>query len=105
MYKILDSNGATIEEQKNIKYVKMQHNGLCCLCRKEEADGIVAADNETYYALRGRWMDGMGYEVVTVEEFVADDAILSYLNTNADSVAEMASDVAYLAVMAELADS
>ena len=105
MYRVLNQNGATIEEQSDIKYVKMQNNGMCRLCAKDDADGIVAADGESFYALKGRIMETMGYETVKVEEHVSDSAIINRLNVNADSMAEMASDVAYLAVMAELGEN
>lgn len=105
MYRVLNQNGATIEEQSNIKYVKMQRNGTCRLCDKDDADGIVAADGETFYALKGRNMENKSYETIKVEEYVSDNAIINYLNVNADSLTEIASDVAYLAVMSELADS
>jgi hypothetical protein len=105
MYRVLNENGATMEEQSDIKYVKMQHNGMCRLCAKENADGIVAADGENFYALKGSIMETMGYEPVKVAEYVSDSVIIDQLNTNADSMAEMASDVAYLACMQELSDN
>lgn len=105
MYRVLNQNGATIEEQDNIKYVKMQHNNMCRLCAKDDADGIVAADGENFYALKGSIMESMGYDTVIVEEYISDSVIIDQLNTNADSMAEMASDVAYLACMQELSEN
>lgn len=101
MYRITDERGATLEERSDIKYVKMQANGQPCLCRKGEADGIVAADGETFYALKGRIMDALGgYKVVFIEEYSLDNTIMN----NADTLEEVASDVAYLAVMSELSN-
>lgn len=109
MYRILDQNGDTIEEQSDIKYVKMGHDGMCWLCAPDDdPSGIVATDDETFYALKGGIMETMGYEVVTVEEYVPDSVIIDQLNANYDPMAEMAkieSDVAYLVCMQELSEN
>lgn len=106
MFRILDKNGATIETQDRIKYVKMQGNGFICLCSKDEADGIVANDDLTFYALKGRLMELMGgYEVVTIEEYIADNTIINTLADNSDLMDSIASDLTYLTVMQELAES
>ena len=109
MYRILNQNGGIIEEQSDIKYIKMGHDGMTWLCAPDDDPaGIVATDGENLYALKGSIMETMGYEAVAVEEYVPDSVIIDEMNANFDLMAEMAkieSDVAYLVCMQELSEN
>lgn len=80
MYKVTKVSDNTSTVHNEIKIIKEQENGAVVLIKElEEAQGIIALDNETIYAIQGRGWDDK-YEVVTVEEITTEDYLIQISN-------------------------
>lgn len=80
MYKVTKVSDNTSTVRNEIKIIKEQENGAVVLIKElEEAQGIIAPDNETIYAIQGRGWDDK-YEVVTIEEITTEDYLIQISN-------------------------